>query len=122
MQGQAPLDIDEAARLNDVDHEIGLHLGGPVTQSAESGRSQIRADPQDQNGHHYRGGQERAEYAPWRHARRVHNHDFRVRIQPVERVADCDHKRQWRNRQNQHRNQEAGDANERQDGLTLIRH
>ena len=69
-----------------------------------------------------RRGQERAEDAPRRHAGRVHHDDFRIGIEPVERVADRNHQRDRRDDQHQHRDQQAGDADEHQHGLALVGH
>ena len=122
VEREAALDREEAARLNNVDDEIRLHLRGPIAQRAQPGRRQIGAHAEDQHGHHERGRHEWPEDAPRRHAGRVHHDDFRIRIEPVERVADRNNEGERRDHQHQHGNQQAGDADEGQNGLTLARH
>ena len=123
MWNVSPRSIDsEAARLHDVDDEIRLHLGRPVAQLAQAGRREIGAHAEDQQRDHDRGGQERPEDAPRRHAGCVHHDDFGIGVEPVQRVADRHHQGERRDHQHQHGDQQAGDADEHQDRLTLVGH
>jgi hypothetical protein len=93
-----------------------------MTKFAQALRRQIGADAEHQDRHRDGRGEERAEDAPRRHAGRVHHDDFRIGVEPVERMADRDHQRDRRDDQHQHRDQQAGDADEHQHGLALVGH
>ena len=72
--------------------------------------------------HHAGGVEERPEQPERREAGGVHHDDFGIGRELVQRVRDRDHQRDRRDDQHQRRNDQAGDAEEGQDGLTLARH
>ena len=59
---------------------------------------------------------------PRRHAGAVHHDDFGIGGELVQDVGDRDHQRDRRDHQDQMRDDQAGDAEERQDGLALAGH
>ena len=120
--GDAALDRDEAAGLHQIGHHVGAHLGQPIAQHAQALGREIGADHRHQDRHHDRHRQEGAEQDPRRHAGRVHHDDFAVGGHFVEHVGDRDQQRDRRDHQDEQRNDQAGDADEDQDGLTLAGH
>ena len=122
MDGDAVLDRSETARLHDRAHHIGVHLGEPVAQHAQSLRREIGADHAYHQRHHDRRRQEGAEQQPRRHAGRIHHDDFGIGRHFVEYMRDRNQQRDRRDHQHEQRNDQAGDADEHQDGLTLVGH
>ena len=122
MDGDAVFDRGETARLHDGAHHIGAHLGEPVAQHAQALRREIGADRHHDQRDHDRHRHEGAEQQPRRHAGRVHHDDFGIGRQLVEHMRDRDQQRDRRDHQDQQRNDQAGDADEHQDGLTLVGH
>jgi hypothetical protein len=62
------------------------------------------------------------EQPPWRHAGRIHHDDFGIGRKFVERMADGHHQCDRRDNQDQVRNDEAGDTDKDQYGLTAVGH
>ena len=104
-----------------VEH-VGGDLGVPLLDPAHAVGSEIGADEGDHQRHHAGGVEERAEQPERREAGGVHHDDFGIGRELVQRVRDRDHQRDRRDDQDQRRNDQAGDAEEGQDGLTLARH
>ena len=82
----------------------------------------VDADRCDQQRHDDPDRQEGPEQDPRRHAGRVHHDELRIVPELVEHVRDRDHQRDRRDDQDKQRDDEAGDADEDEDALTLIRH
>ena len=108
--------------------ELGAHSGlGPGLPRLLRGNHHTRpnewaADPPLYGIQSAGGAEERPKQPKRREARGVHNDDFGIGRELVQRVRDRDHQRDRRDDQDQRWNDEAGDAKKRQDGLTLARH
>ncbi|MGY4332401.1 hypothetical protein ACVWWG_006818 [Bradyrhizobium sp. LB7.2] len=83
---------------------------------------EIGRDEGDQQRHHAGGVEERIEQPERREAGGIHHDDLGIGRELVQRMRDRDHQRDRRDDQDQRGHDEAGDAEEGQDGLTLARH
>ena len=104
-----------------------------VTRSARTSFAQSfsvcmpeRPEPGADHGHHRRyhdrHDQERPEQRPGRHAGGIHHDQFRIVRQPSDRMHHRDHQRDRCDHEHQHRNDQAGDAEKDQHGLTAAGH
>ena len=122
VEGEALFDRGEAAGLHDVADEIGAHLGDPAAQQPQTFRREIGADRRDHDRREDRDRDERRQQPPRPHAGAVHHDDFGIGGELVQDVSDRDHERDRRDHHDQLRDDQAGDADERQDGLALAGH
>ena len=121
MKGQPALDRQEAARLDDVGHQIGADPGGAIAQFPLQARRQIGADETHQQSHGDGRRQKWPEQPPRRHAGRVHHHELGVPVELVDCVDDRDHEGDRSDDLRQDRNEQPGNAEKYQDGLSLVR-
>ena len=122
VQHQAAFDAGEAAGLNDVADEIGADLGRPVPQLAQAPGREIDAERHDEQRDDGADHEEGHEQHLRRHAGRIHHDQFGIVAELVQHVGDGDHQRDRRDDHEEQRNDQAGDADEDQDALTLIGH
>ncbi|MFK4699097.1 hypothetical protein ABIF42_004691 [Bradyrhizobium diazoefficiens] len=100
----------------------GGDLGIPLLDPPHAVGRKIGRDEGDQQGHHAGGVEERIEQPERREAGGIHHDDLGIGRELVQGVRDRDHQRDRRDDQDQRGHDEAGDAEEGEDGLTLARH
>src|SRR5262249_38545057 len=122
VQGQLPVDRDEAALLNVVGHDLGADFGRPQPQLAQALRRHVDADHADQERDNDAGRDKRPEDSPWPHSRSVHDDQFRIVAKLVEDMRDRDHERDRSHEQDEQGYDEASDADEDQQCLSLAGH
>ena len=120
--GQVLIERGKAAGLQNVGEHVGGDLGVPLLDAAHAVGRQVGRDEGNHDRHHAGGIEERKEQPERREARRIHHDDLGVGRELVEGMRDRDHQRDRRNDQHQRRDDEAGDAEKGDDGLTLARH
>ena len=120
VEGETLFDGGEAAGLDDVADEIGAHLGDPAAQQPQTFRRDIGADCRDHEGRENRDHDERRQQVPRPHACAVHHDDLGIGGKLVQDVSR--HERDRRDHRHQLRDDQAGDSEERQDGLALAGH
>jgi hypothetical protein len=118
----ARLERDEAARLHDVAHEVGMNFGCPAPQVAQTLGRQIDADKGNPGRDDEGDQEERPEDEPGTHAGRIHHDQLGIVAELVQHVGDRDHQRDRGDDHDEQRNDQAGDADEHQDRLALIGH
>ena len=122
VESEALFDRGEAAGLHDVADQIGAHLGDPPAQHPKTFRRDKGADRHQHHRRDDRDRDERFQQAPGAHARAVHHDDFGIGGKLVKDVGHRDDQRHRRDHHDQLRDDKAGDADERQDGLALAGH